>query len=1307
MRTTTGRAGVKKSLKFTLKFLLYSFCAVLMLAALALAGARVAVFYVHDYKEQIAALAGGYLGSPVQINDIELVWNRFDAKASLTGVRVKSPDGKRTRLVLPKLDLQLNARDMLLQRKLTVRNVSLHGLSLVAAYEGSGRISVQGYQRLSLARSSSSGEAGKSAGNRGASALEWLFNAESIAILDSEILLRDEARNRDYKLDKLNIRAFNNGDQHKIRISSALPNELGDVSVAAFDFSGNAKNIKDWAGRFYLNGLGLDIEELARFAGLRDFEVAGLGDVQLWGEWTGTRLTQARAILSAEPLLMAADGVELAAQLAVDVDWNRRPDGWHARFSELSAGFDDGEYNLSGLDVALEKKTRQIRDIRVAGPAFDPLASPSFWAMALRRQPERVSEMLGSLRSVRLSDWLLALSSPRDGKTSLRTLIAELSELKTDARGRIPGVANLHGAIYLREGVGRVTIPRQQVEIDSGQLTEHELPPVSLAGTLRFASGDGRWDLSGQDLQIETADFATRSSLTLAGRKDGSLPIVLQTRLLGGNLAQAKKYYPKPFIKPALYEWLNDAVKSGNLVHSQFDVQGDLRDFAPIRGKGKASAQFEFTDARIHYRNGWPDLEDTSGSLYVDASGLQGSLYGGKIRDSNINSGSISLESYLKPVLAVQAQADGPLPDLLDFMQTGPLRQEVGVHFGDARGSGRGLVNLDLQIPLRGSIARGLVVKGDIAVENASVNAREYGLKLQNVSGRIGFTRDGVDIRNLAARYLGLPMQINAVRRKVDGVKTNSVFASGSIAVSSILRSYDIDLPPAFSGISPWQVQLDIRQPEGAPADVSLKATSDLQGTAILLPAPLEKASSTRLPTTVEVNFSEPDRDWWVRVPDLLEGRIRVVDEKVESMAIALGGSNNTVLPWTGIAVNGKVDVVDAQKWVDFALEISESTDDSPSAETFPLFANLHAAQARVGTQLFGEMHYTAFRDGTHQVHRVDNDYVAGELLLRKTAEPTEPLLLQLELLDRELLAAMGEEDGENVTAQSLDPRELPPFNISVKKLKWDNWQLSRVSLRTRPEDYGMAITGLSVRQDSMRISGSGRWSVRERNGELTHSTSVDVNSTLLNVGRAVEEIGGGRTMASGSGEIALSLRWPSEAYSPDLERIAGQLFFNLRNGRILTVDPGAGRILGLFALQALPRRLTLDFRDLYKSGLEYSAVNGNFSIADGIASTESLRLSGPVAEILVRGNTDFVGQQYDQNIEVLPRVSGALPLLGILSGGAAVGVTALVADEILKGVGLNLDEVGRRQYTLSGSWEKPAWELVPPARSQRVTRVQ
>jgi len=91
-------------------------------------------------------------------------------------------------------------------------------------------------------------------------------------------------------------------------------------------------------------------------------------------------------------------------------------------------------------------------------------------------------------------------------------------------------------------------------------------------------------------------------------------------------------------------------------------------------------------------------------------------------------------------------------------------------------------------------------------------------------------------------------------------------------------------------------------------------------------------------------------------------------------------------------------------------------------------------------------------------------------------------------------------------------------------------------------------------------------------------------------------------------------------------------------------------------------------------------------SIANGQATTNAIAMSGPVAEILIQGSTGFVDETYDQTIDVIPRVSGALPLLGVLSGGPAGALTALLADGVLKGIGVNLDEIGRRRLTLNGT---------------------
>ena len=429
-------------------------------------------------------------------------------------------------------------------------------------------------------------------------------------------------------------------------------------------------------------------------------------------------------------------------------------------------------------------------------------------------------------------------------------------------------------------------------------------------------------------------------------------------------------------------------------------------------------------------------------------------------------------------------------------------------------------------------------------------------------------------------------------------------------------------------------------------------------------------------------------------MPGLIKARVRATeDKKLESMAVAIGRSNNTVLPLRGIALHGDAQRVDAMGWVKLGLEFQAKSESDP----LPFFANVSARQMLFGPHRYpgsdelGDMIYIAYRDGPQQVHRIENPLVSGELRVRGGSE--QPLVAQLERLDKRLLTAIGDaEAASEVTSPSYDPRDLRPLDINVKELEWDNWRFSQSSLRTQPSERGLRVTALTIRQDSFRVSGSGFWDYYEaKNGSAeSHVTKLDLNASFENFGRAIANTGGGNSFAEGAGEAALSLTWPKPGYAPDLNEMTGQLLFNLREGRILTVDPGAGRILGLFALQALPRRLAFDFRDITDKGFEYARISGNMSIGNGNARANAIVATGPVAEILIRGNTDFVAQTYDQVIDVLPRVSGALPLLGVISGGPAAGLTALLAEGVLRGIGVNLDEIGRQRYTLKGDWDSP-----------------
>ncbi len=1287
-----------RALTRTGKWLLYLLAGLLVLIALLTAFARFAIFNSNDYSERLASIVSRYIGSPVQIDTIDLVWERFDAVASLSDVRILSADGQQTDLVLPSIELELNLRDMLLQRNLSVRKVQLKQLSLVAEYKGRGELEILGREISPQRNNNATTESEPISTGKGKSALSWLFNAERIAILDSNITLTDRTRDTTHRIDNVDIRAFNDNDLHQIRISSALPGAIGKTSVASFDFTGTADNIKEWTGQFYIDARQVNLPEVSDYLHAGNQSLEGIADLQAWGRWRGTRINELRILgdiadfgLIASVQNSSAPAQLIADSVAVDLDWQRDEAGWQATFNRFAIGFDgnpDKRVVFDGLDLSQSKNEYGVRQYRAAGPDLDLVKLQPLLEFATSVSNGQINA--GTLGSGRIRNWILSGEMHGD-KPVVNAGSAQIAEVNFESPQF--GLTNATASVVFAEGAGVLEIA-PQTTLSRVALFSDETPSVSLAGSVHFAQSDDRWLFGSENFTVSNDDLKSQSTFNLRFNKFGQQLLDSVTSIEYANLSRVKQYLPVKGLKPKLRQWLNQAIVSGDVVRGQVTVSGDLINYAPAQGRGDLFGEIDIVDSTVKFRPDWPVARQMDGNLIFNAKSLRGRIYQGALRDARFSDARLFVADFKAPLLELQTNAIGPLDDMLDFAQRGPLAKKIGNLFGDASGSGASRLALDLVVPLKRELKDQLKVDGSVLLENAQINARRFALDFESVTGEVKFNRQGVLLDDLLVRYLGIPVKVNAVQTQRAGKLINSVVINGPMSVSSVLGSFGIPMTDSFEGVSDWQVKLDItRRNIGAKAVVELTASSDLSGTAVKLPVPMNKVGDTIMAAKLYRNFSEKDKDWWLDIPGLAQMRLRVGnDRKLESMAIALGKSNNTVLPWRGIAVHGDVNRIDTMGWYRFATGFKQSKPRGGS-EPFPLFAKVQARAMLVGTENVGKGVYIAFRDGDEQVHRVESAWVNGELRTVFGAVSDEPLVFRIDNLDKRLLMALGtERKADNVTDRLLDPRDVPPIDAIVKELKWDNWRLSRVALRTAPADSGMQITSLTARQEAIRISGSGLWSV---NASGSQSTSVDLNASVDNLGKSVRALGGGESFADGSGEVALSLEWPGAAYRPELLALSGQLFVSFRDGRILGVEPGAGRILGLFALQALPRRLTLDFRDILNTGLEYATINGNFNIGDGKLSSQTLLFTGPAAEILIHGHSDFNNRIYDQTVDVLPRVSGALPLIGVLSGGPAAGVTALVADGILKGLGVNLDEIGRRRFTLTGSWDSPDWQTV------------
>ena len=176
---------------------------------------------------------------------------------------------------------------------------------------------------------------------------------------------------------------------------------------------------------------------------------------------------------------------------------------------------------------------------------------------------------------------------------------------------------------------------------------------------------------------------------------------------------------------------------------------------------------------------------------------------------------------------------------------------------------------------------------------------------------------------------------------------------------------------------------------------------------------------------------------------------------------------------------------------------------------------------------------------------------------------------------------------------------------------------------------------------------------------------------------------------------MQLDFNWSGGPREDFMETLDGQVEVRIGTGQLDEVEPGAGRMFGLMSIVALPRRLSLDFRDVFSKGFGFDEISGTFRIEDGETYTCDLSLEGPAADIGIIGRAGLVRRDYDQVAVVSANFGSTLPVVGGVLGGPQVAVVMLVFSQLFK---KPLQEVTQIYYGFSGSWDEPVIESATAA---------
>jgi uncharacterized protein (TIGR02099 family) len=1016
--------------------------------------------------------------------------------------------------------------------------------------------------------------------------------------------------------------------------------------------------------------------------------------------------------LSAEPLAFASGDIDWpATRLALSLVESEPATA--ASAASGVAAYDGGAFSADRIDLApLARLAAQLP----LGAALDKLLADLAPSGQVQGLEARWDGPLDAPRRYQIKGQASALSiaaapSPEPnavGRPGWRNASLELEASESGGRARL---ALDKGALILP---GVFEQPEVAFDRFATRLSWRINPRPGAASAIELTLADTSFANADAQGELATAVWRTGAGAG-AFAKGGRFPgqIELAGQLSRGRAVAVARYLPLGVAEP-VRRYVERAVSDGRVTSAAFKVQGDLWDFPfapylmpnaapgakPVTPSGEfriaarlEDVAFAYVPAQPGAAPEWPAFTRVAGELVFDRKSmalrnLQARLWGVEL--TKVNGAIPDLD---QPVLRIDGSARGPMGDLLRYVNTSPVGGWIGDALREANASGAGELKLALELPLA-DIARS-TVQGAVVLAGNDVRISPDTPLLAGAKARVAFTHDSVTLSAGSARVLGGDASFDG------GVQADGTlrFSGQGVASADALRR-DASLgalsrlAASASGQTPYRLALGFVR-----GRTEFTLTSPLTGLALDLPAPLKKAAEASWPLRVERRVAA---DGALRDTLRFELGSLVVAQYQRDLsgphAVVQRGAIGLLeplppLPERGVHAVLALGAIDADAW-QATLErvqgaspapapLAAAADDGYLPHTVALRAQALVSGGRRLTNLVAGVSHD---DGTWR-GSVDADQLGGYLEYRASQGPASPGRVYARLA-RLALPPAEASSVETLLAES--PAAVPALDIVIENFELRGKKLGRVEVEAvnQRSTREWRMTRFALTNPEAQLTGSGQW----RSGAGAQRMVMDFELKLGDSGAFLERLGFAGTLRGGKGRLAGQLSWAGSPLALHVPSLDGKLNLALDSGQFLKAGPGAGRLLSVLSLQSLPRRLALDFRDLFQEGFAFDNITGEVDIDDGVAATRNLRMRGVQAAVLMEGSADLQRETQNLRVIVVPEINAGTASLAYAAINPAVGLGTFLAQMFLR---RPLMAAGTREFSVQGSWDDPKIERV------------
>ncbi len=271
-------------------------------------------------------------------------------------------------------------------------------------------------------------------------------------------------------------------------------------------------------------------------------------------------------------------------------------------------------------------------------------------------------------------------------------------------------------------------------------------------------------------------------------------------------------------------------------------------------------------------------------------------------------------------------------------------------------------------------------------------------------------------------------------------------------------------------------------------------------------------------------------------------------------------------------------------------------------------------------------------------------------------------------------------------------PASLPGLDVRIDDLELAGRRLGRAEVQAVNRERDWELTRFSLTTPDSTFVAHGTWAAARRGGAGGRRTEIDFGLDIADAGALLDRLGMRGAVAGGRGRMAGHVAWQGAPLSPDPRLMSGTFSLSVDDGRFLKAEPGAARLLSVLSLQSIPRRLSLDFRDVFGEGFAFDSFGGDVTIERGVARTNNLRMRGAQAAVFMEGSADLARETQDLRVVVVPEINAGTASLALAVINPAIGLGTFLAQLVLR---KPLVAAATREFRVSGGWDDPQVERV------------